>query len=712
MALFVATLLLLFAFTTNVGMLVHAKINLQNAADAAAYAGAAVQARQLTSIAYLNWEMRRAVKEFLYNYLVRGNDSQTCFPRDPTGAVFDKCEPKTPASSRYGFGFIDPFANFSSEDPKPFYEPTVCMTYNPKNNFCQMAGVPGVPTFVGSGSFGVADPVIAIVKSATDLIVQKKVDNCTQVGNANGNFLAAWLYNPDPELATIPVGNEAGNPFTNVGLDGLGVLPRLAILRARIDHLEDMLNLNLFNEGYTSTISASLMDSLKNSGRDLDYFERPVQAYLSAKNNLPEMDGDNGIFSDITVSEILPDEAEDSPSSTYLHNKEALVKLNDIKQSFKFAYSHFDAVPGAPGLSPTCTQNRVIVPIEGFPLGVAKDPSVVTYYSVRVEAKVHLLFSPFKTGMVTLSAYSAAKPFGSRIGIDLSKDLEKWATAIGTEQSGKPIDALSPRFPNLLVAADDRDSNTGGFSRKDHLGYLRSVAQDFGHQAGLRLAGAYAPWEVGFYTVPPSYSDPQSGINLSVFAGNPTYSTGFFQLKAPVTPVAGDQDLSIVRKRIEDMISGTTNVTDSEEIKALRSGLLSDPAFDKLFAYMEKQGLKEYHQIPDPMLYEEPNLRAYAQTNGQKFTVTADNNGALRQLTSWNNRKSYQEPEFSSNTEMSLDTGRGGYSVRFISFKSLLSGGRTINDPQFSGDFTNPFTRFHAGEAGERIQEDLSKLSH
>jgi Flp pilus assembly protein TadG len=35
----VLTFLLFFAFVVNVGMLVHAKINLQNAADLAAYAG-------------------------------------------------------------------------------------------------------------------------------------------------------------------------------------------------------------------------------------------------------------------------------------------------------------------------------------------------------------------------------------------------------------------------------------------------------------------------------------------------------------------------------------------------------------------------------------------------------------------------------------------------------------------------------------------------
>ena len=45
------------AFIINVGLFVKAKINLQNAVDAAAFSGAAVQARQLTNIAYLNWEL-------------------------------------------------------------------------------------------------------------------------------------------------------------------------------------------------------------------------------------------------------------------------------------------------------------------------------------------------------------------------------------------------------------------------------------------------------------------------------------------------------------------------------------------------------------------------------------------------------------------------------------------------------------------------------
>src|SRR5271170_1985653 len=77
----VLTFMLFFAFVVNTGMLVNAKINLQNAADLAAYAGAATQARQLTTISYLNYEMRRQYKKFLFRYYVMGNMAEKTQPQ-------------------------------------------------------------------------------------------------------------------------------------------------------------------------------------------------------------------------------------------------------------------------------------------------------------------------------------------------------------------------------------------------------------------------------------------------------------------------------------------------------------------------------------------------------------------------------------------------------------------------------------------------------
>jgi uncharacterized membrane protein len=47
LAMMTVTFGFFFVFVVSTGVLVSAKINLQNAADMAAYAGAAVQARQL-----------------------------------------------------------------------------------------------------------------------------------------------------------------------------------------------------------------------------------------------------------------------------------------------------------------------------------------------------------------------------------------------------------------------------------------------------------------------------------------------------------------------------------------------------------------------------------------------------------------------------------------------------------------------------------------
>src|SRR3954466_6254455 len=77
------TFILFFAFVVNTGMLVNAKINLQNAADLAAYAGAAVQARQLNNAAFLNYEMRRQYKKFILRYYVIGSYMYASFPQAP-----------------------------------------------------------------------------------------------------------------------------------------------------------------------------------------------------------------------------------------------------------------------------------------------------------------------------------------------------------------------------------------------------------------------------------------------------------------------------------------------------------------------------------------------------------------------------------------------------------------------------------------------------
>jgi len=77
-----------FGMSINVGMLVHHKINLQNAADMAALAGAAEQARILNMIGWKNFELRKNYKDLMYRYWIAFNDRHPHFP-DPRGGYGD-----------------------------------------------------------------------------------------------------------------------------------------------------------------------------------------------------------------------------------------------------------------------------------------------------------------------------------------------------------------------------------------------------------------------------------------------------------------------------------------------------------------------------------------------------------------------------------------------------------------------------------------------
>ncbi len=71
-ALFFQVLFVFFAMAINVGLVVHDKINLQNAVDLAAYYGAAKQAEVLNQIAHINYQMRQNYKLFAWRYRVLG----------------------------------------------------------------------------------------------------------------------------------------------------------------------------------------------------------------------------------------------------------------------------------------------------------------------------------------------------------------------------------------------------------------------------------------------------------------------------------------------------------------------------------------------------------------------------------------------------------------------------------------------------------------
>ncbi len=182
------TFFLFLAFVLNTGMLVNAKINLQNAADLAAYAGAAVQARQLNDIGYLNYEMRRVYKKFLFRYYVVGNATIPSFPKAGVGP--------TSGPARFmvnRFGTNGGQANLGV--------PSTCVTFLPNDNFCSMVSLPAIPD-VG-GSINNLDAIMGALKSQLETLEGIRKEGCVGIGQMNQMLMLYWLWNTDPSLEAV-----------------------------------------------------------------------------------------------------------------------------------------------------------------------------------------------------------------------------------------------------------------------------------------------------------------------------------------------------------------------------------------------------------------------------------------------------------------------------------------------------------------------------
>jgi hypothetical protein len=247
--------------------------------------------------------------------------------------------------------------------------------------------------------------------------------------------------------------------------------------------------------------------------------ERSIQAFLSAYHTLG-----NHTFDDesITLTELLPNTSPTSPN---------LLALKDIQASFDTfsveyvkAASNF-ATPPAMDCKPRLTP----ISVKNLPVGVYKDPKILTYYSVRLRARAKTMFSPF--GEMELKAYAAARPFGSRVGPLLETPVGQFTQRL------RPIDPnLLPTFagatllgfqPNLpALDADAGQLGTGWesnnvigamyrslFPENANIGgngYLQRVGQTE-MTRGLAMAMAPNPGEGNRYAVPADLAGPQGG---------------------------------------------------------------------------------------------------------------------------------------------------------------------------------------------------------
>lgn len=707
------TFLIFFAFVVNTGMLVNAKINLQNAADLAAYAGAAVQARQLNNISYLNYEMRRQYKKFLFRYYVLGTMYYGDFPTQGGGGAR---------------------AYKPAPEGRAFQVPAVCFFLLPGSNHCQIAELGSVAK--GMSGFNPGDAISQTLKMQLEAIESLRKQDCIASGKINTALLTTWLINTDPSVDSLLQALRQADP-KNAELFGrikalaygLGLIPRELLLKKRIKTLESWVNV-----APQKNVDVKKANTMK-MGDQWASNERTVQAFLSAFYTL----GNNTFPDDsIVMDEILPVGTRGAE----------LLKLDPINAGAEKQgadYTGFDvfaidfAIKKANGDSscertPTtvaegssahgCTQCLVPISFKGLqiPVGVTKDPSIMTYYAIHLQAKAKLIFSPF--GDVTLSAYSAAQPFGSRIGPPKSEAFFSSAYALGSGVQARCftsgcLNELAFRVPNLPVTDADSSepTQTTGWNaiplqKAFYDGYRQimpdgSLSNQLPGTLGLdeikralQVAMVPNPWERAKYNIPNSLKDP--------FVKDFT-PDGWSAIYAPVFAASSEQSQSNpaddIKKEIENMASnaagnGTAgSIMSQATVQALTSQIM-DYVNGKLVAGAgeDGEGINVVRIRDSEKSLPDGTSSQYYGFLPESIYLRGDNN-PLKIKTSWNDVLSNSPAEYDYKRQ-----GRTGYSVKYVPLNLLHSPNGITTDGATAISNRLP--------ASGDLSSDLEKIEH
>lgn len=402
-------LISIIAFVINIGLFVKAKINLQNATDAAAFSGAAVQARQLSKIGYLNWEMRNIYKEWMYKYYVIGNlNIQDVENPAGSGVMKFNLQPDTNVLS-----------GVTTKDP--YNIPAVCIHIaGSKTNICKRYAIPGLPEFGSSNLPGAEEASRAFM----DTLIATKVNDCVDRTRLNMLVATTWTYN----VLSSTMDESLAGRGPAILSDRQGAWPRAVELGLRIRNLEYAMNrpavtTGICNQGSTNLTNCtrSINDIIQEKALGN---ERIVKAFYSGYRNLGNAT-DNEMKETFTLTEIPPKaqpftRAADAsyllvPSDKASSYSKQWVDLKLMMINYAIFYAAM--IPRADtATSGACDVTKVAIPVPGYPLGFYKNPDMQTYYAVRGEAEFVGMFNPFSADSVKLTAYAAAKPMGGRIG--------------------------------------------------------------------------------------------------------------------------------------------------------------------------------------------------------------------------------------------------------------------------------------------------------
>jgi hypothetical protein len=462
-ALSFGLLFLLIAMVVNIGFLVAAKINLQNAVDLAAYAGAAQQARYLSEIGKWNYEMRRNYKAMVFDYMIVLNGERR-FDKNNTSNIDFKNYMTYPTDDTTPAHGAQPWACATLQrqgSTPPVGGPSLshlCQNINPLD--FQTALDASDQALIASGMAwsaactGTFDPATCTsVSNSLTAQVTANTQITTTVNDTSNNLanyedqpynynrrLIAWMLHDYRHLQTrirgvhfgdISLGTyNNGNPLASTGRWALQKDPSPTIFQnSPISVAAKVLN------GYTSTTGSPATGNIL--ALTPDKLTNPIHnaAYATFRRNLIK------VLSDDTDAK--PKLYHLIPTQTTGNSQSMAGGCGGLCQEFTGPYVRLDNHDvdfwvnylSIKMTGPNNYMNNLIMRyVTNFPVGVAKDIRVLTYYAVigTVSTKnipFNVFFGPGSgdntpSQEATLVAVAAARPFGSRIGPYINTDCD------------------------------------------------------------------------------------------------------------------------------------------------------------------------------------------------------------------------------------------------------------------------------------------------
>ncbi len=218
-ALVFTFMFILFGFVIDIGHLINNKINLQIAADNAAYAGAAWQARTLNQIATINYRMRQDLKELAMRINVTHSRHNRRYP-------YQQADMQSDATAN-----VELFVCLQANG----YQSSSGVTYDNTTNICANASPTsgGIPPIIVPPVVATFDPFafaiqsqIRAIQEASNLqcragakenlkLVQHLINTYTQRSQEHRKQIAAlvdWLNSVSQQNA-MPIGADPNHPL-------------------------------------------------------------------------------------------------------------------------------------------------------------------------------------------------------------------------------------------------------------------------------------------------------------------------------------------------------------------------------------------------------------------------------------------------------------------------------------------------------------------